>query len=79
MLHNVIIPLAEAPEVNPAEKSWLFFADESGVGDQLIRRLRKAGATCRVARRGASFAAKGVDEFSLRPEAAEDWRELLEA
>ncbi len=39
----------------PEEKSWLVFADDSGLGDGLISRLRKLGARCRVVRQGNDF------------------------
>ncbi|MGI8438466.1 MAG: SDR family NAD(P)-dependent oxidoreductase [Chthoniobacterales bacterium] len=63
----------------PAEKSWLVFADASGVGDRLVRQLRATGARCRVAQRGAAFAANENDAFTLRAEAPEDWNQLFTA
>jgi len=63
----------------PAEKSWLIFADASGFGDQLAAQLRAAGARCRVATRGSEFATTGVDTFTLRAEAPEDWSRLLKS
>jgi acyl transferase domain-containing protein/NADPH:quinone reductase-like Zn-dependent oxidoreductase/SAM-dependent methyltransferase/acyl carrier protein len=73
-----------APPVEPAietaeEKSWLVFADASGVGDSLISRLRERGVRCRVARSGDDFAFDGTDAFRLRPETLEDWQKLVEA
>ena len=62
----------------PGERSWLVFADGSGAGDRLASRLRATGARCRVAHRGSDFAAEG-DAFTLRAEAPEDWKQLLEA
>ena len=43
---------AAAPVETPAEKSWLIFADASGLGEQLATQLRAAGAHCRIARPG---------------------------
>ena len=63
----------------PGERSWLVFADGSGAGDRLASRLRATGARCRVAHRGSDFAADGMDAFTLRAEAPEDWKQLLEA
>lgn len=63
----------------PAEKSWLVFSDESGLGDRFAAQLRTSGVRCRVAHRGGSFAAEGPDGFTLRSEMAEDWKQLLEA
>ncbi|PZS27843.1 MAG: beta-ketoacyl synthase, partial [Pseudonocardiales bacterium] len=62
----------------PVEKSWLVFADASGIGDRLVRQLRAAGVHCRMARRGEAFATKENDAFTLRAEAPEDWKQLLE-
>jgi acyl transferase domain-containing protein/NADPH:quinone reductase-like Zn-dependent oxidoreductase/acyl carrier protein/SAM-dependent methyltransferase len=68
-----------APVETPTEKSWLIFADASGLGGQLATRLRAAGAHCRIARPGKQFAATGTDTFTLRTEAPEDWKQLLAA
>jgi acyl transferase domain-containing protein/NADPH:quinone reductase-like Zn-dependent oxidoreductase/NAD(P)-dependent dehydrogenase (short-subunit alcohol dehydrogenase family)/SAM-dependent methyltransferase/acyl carrier protein len=65
--------LAETPE----GKSWLIFADSSGLGDRLAERLRGSGARCRVARRGSNFAHKDKDAFTLRAEIPGDWNELF--
>ena len=70
---------AAAPVETPAEKSWLIFADASGLGGQLATQLRAAGAHCRIARPGKQFAATGADTFTLRAEAPEDWTQLLAA
>ncbi len=61
-----------------AEKSWLVFADDKGLGVQLAERLRIAGMRCRIARRGSQFGAEGEDGFMLRAGAAEDWKQLME-
>ena len=71
---------SEAPKESveqPAEKSWLIFADEGGIGMSLADRLREAGVRCRIARRGTAFAAPKPDTFTLRAEAPDDWRQLL--
>lgn len=63
----------------PAEKSWLIFADRSGLGDQLAAELQRNGTRCRIAYRGTSFATDKTDVFTLRAESPEDWTQLLEA
>jgi len=63
----------------PPEKSWLIFADASGLGEKVALQLRAAGARCRIARPGEKFAATGSDAFTLRAEAPEDWTELIAA
>ncbi|HZJ14929.1 MAG TPA: SDR family NAD(P)-dependent oxidoreductase [Chthoniobacteraceae bacterium] len=66
-------------ELQATEKSWLIFADHSGLGDQLAARLRAAGACCRVARRGEEFAGAADDTFTLRAGEPADWLTLLES
>ncbi len=61
----------------PEEKSWLVFADASGIGEVLVSRLREVGARCRVARQGKDFGFDGNDAFTLRPAALEDWQQLV--
>ena len=69
-----------APSIEaPAEKSWLIFADQSGLGEELAAQLRAAGARCRVALRGHEFATTGIDTFTLRADVSEDWSRLLKA
>jgi acyl transferase domain-containing protein/NADPH:quinone reductase-like Zn-dependent oxidoreductase/NAD(P)-dependent dehydrogenase (short-subunit alcohol dehydrogenase family)/SAM-dependent methyltransferase/acyl carrier protein len=62
----------------PEGKSWLIFADSSGLGNRLAARLRAAGARCRVAHRSADFANDHHDAFTLGAENPEDWKRLLE-
>ncbi|MEO7100065.1 MAG: SDR family NAD(P)-dependent oxidoreductase [Luteolibacter sp.] len=62
----------------PAEKSWIVFADEGGLGDMLAAQLTATGVRCRVAHRGNAFAAKD-DQFTLSAEDPADWKKLLEA
>ena len=68
-----------AAEETPVEKSWLVFADASGLGDQLAAQIRANGLRCRVAHRGRIFSNEGIDAFTLRAEAPGDWRQLLES
>lgn len=63
------------PEI-PAEHSWMIFADQTGLGDEIAGRLQTAGARCRVVRRGAKYAAKG-DNFTIRAEEPKDWKKLF--
>lgn len=68
---------APASAEAPVEKSWLIFADASGLGEKLATQLRTAGASCRLARPGKKFAATKAGEFTLRAETPEDWTKLL--
>jgi acyl transferase domain-containing protein/NADPH:quinone reductase-like Zn-dependent oxidoreductase/SAM-dependent methyltransferase/acyl carrier protein len=77
--HEVATPCAPETLLEmPAEKSWLIFADASGLGDKLAAQLHAAGVRCRVARRGGHFVKDGTDAFTLRAEALEDWRKLFQ-
>ena len=78
--HDSAAPSSPARDTlleTPAEKSWLIFADASGLGDKLASQLRAGGVRCRIARRGDHFALNGMDGFTLRAEALEDWKRLL--
>jgi acyl transferase domain-containing protein/acyl carrier protein/phospholipid N-methyltransferase len=68
-------PVVEAP----AEKSWLVFADEGGLGASLANQLRETGVRCRIARRGTAFSRTDDDTFTLRAETPDDWQELFTA
>ncbi|HJT80339.1 MAG TPA: SDR family NAD(P)-dependent oxidoreductase, partial [Chthoniobacterales bacterium] len=70
---------AHEPVAQPAEKSWLIFADKGGVGAALADRLREAGARCRIVSRSDAFSAHEVDAFTVRAEALEDWQRLFSA
>ncbi|MEO6738835.1 MAG: KR domain-containing protein, partial [Chthoniobacteraceae bacterium] len=63
----------------PVEKSWLIFADASGLGENIATQLRAAGARVHIAWAGKKFIATDAETFTLRPEAPEDWKQLLEA
>ncbi|MFL6583688.1 MAG: SDR family NAD(P)-dependent oxidoreductase [Chthoniobacterales bacterium] len=77
---SYVAPAAVEPVVQvPEEKSWLIFADEGGVGHALASRLRANGLRCQIVRRGTAFGVPDTDTFTVRPEAPEDWRQLLAA
>jgi NADPH:quinone reductase-like Zn-dependent oxidoreductase/acyl carrier protein/SAM-dependent methyltransferase len=67
----------ESPTEAPEEKSWLVFADTSGVGDALVARLREHGVRCQVVRRGGKFEHDSNNTFTLRPGTLEDWQTLI--
>jgi acyl transferase domain-containing protein/NADPH:quinone reductase-like Zn-dependent oxidoreductase/SAM-dependent methyltransferase/acyl carrier protein len=76
--YETSLPLETALEL-PEEKSWLVFADASGLAEPLISRLRELGTRCRVVRQGDDFEFDGNDEFALRSGALEDSQKLIEA
>jgi acyl transferase domain-containing protein/NADPH:quinone reductase-like Zn-dependent oxidoreductase/SAM-dependent methyltransferase/acyl carrier protein len=63
----------------PAEKSWLVFADEGGIGSSLADRLHKTGVRCRIVRRGTAFTVADRDTFTVRAEAPDDWHQFFAA
>jgi acyl transferase domain-containing protein/acyl carrier protein len=69
---------SDEQELVPTEKSWLIFADEFGLSEQLASRLQKAGIRCRIVRTADRFAHTGTDSFTVAPEQFEDWKSLLE-
>jgi acyl transferase domain-containing protein/NADPH:quinone reductase-like Zn-dependent oxidoreductase/SAM-dependent methyltransferase/acyl carrier protein len=72
-------PIPETAAVDkPIEKSWLIFADASGLGERLAKQLHTAGATCCLACPGQKFAVTKPNEFTLRTDTPEDWTKLLE-
>jgi acyl transferase domain-containing protein/SAM-dependent methyltransferase/acyl carrier protein len=62
----------------PAEKSWLIFADDGGIGEALALRLRASGGRCHIVRRGTAFTAPDAETYTVRPEAPEDWQQLFQ-
>lgn len=72
-------PVPEAPAPwEITEKSWVIFADQGGLGEELAGRVRQSGGQCRVVRKGDKYTA-GADAFTLRAEAPEDWVRFFES
>lgn len=69
-------PAEEAPAEALTEKSWVFFADGSGLAKELAAKVTAGGGTVRFVQKGTKYAAKG-DTFTLRPSEPEDWKQLL--
>jgi acyl transferase domain-containing protein/acyl carrier protein len=68
----------EEPAVEaPVPQSWLIFADESKIGQQLADQLTAAGSTCRIVRSGKKFASKNANEITIRAEEPIDWKQLF--
>ena len=61
------VPVLSRRHEAPEEKSWLVFADASGVGDALVSRLRELGVRCRVARPGRQFRVRWQRRFYAAP------------
>ena len=58
---------------------WLLFAERSGRGDQLAKRLTAAGDRCVTVRPGERFATHDDGNFTLNPDSRADFAELLQA
>lgn len=67
-----------APEI-PVEASWVIFADESGLGEEIAAQVNAVGSSARIVLRGGEFAAKDAGVFTVRDDAPEDWKQLFAA
>ncbi len=63
-----------APEV---DRSWVVFADDSALSENLITRLRKQGVACVAVREGQRHGRQG-DDVRLRAHEQEDWMEFIQ-
>lgn len=63
---------------SPAEKRWLLFCDERGIGIRVADLLRKSGASCTVVLPGSSFERLGDWSLRLDPTEPEHFRRLLD-
>jgi len=73
-----IAAVSEPVPETPAEKSWLIFADNGGIGESLAGQLRDTGAHCQTVHRGTAFDGSTSETFTIRPEFPEDWRQLFQ-
>ncbi|MES2476327.1 MAG: SDR family NAD(P)-dependent oxidoreductase [Verrucomicrobiota bacterium] len=71
--------LETAVDELPLETSWVVFADEGGLGQEIAAQVTAAGCRCRIVRRGEKFAATGADQFTVRDTEPEDWSQLFAA
>ena len=69
---DVTRELAAAPR-----ESWLIFADDAGVADPVIARLRAAGHAVVTVRAGDAFVRRGADDYLLAPERGRDGYDAL--
>ncbi|MCX6872958.1 MAG: SDR family NAD(P)-dependent oxidoreductase [Verrucomicrobia bacterium] len=67
-----------APDA-PLEASWVVFADEAGLGNEVAAQVTAAGSRCRIVRRGEQFAPMGADTFTVREQEPADWNQLFAA
>jgi len=72
------VPVTGKKQMESAvEKSWVIFADASGLGDQLVSQLQQEvpGAVSHAVE--IIFRSTGRTHSTLRAEVPEDWKQLL--
>lgn len=57
---------------------WLIFADESGLANSLVSRLRAHGERVLVVSAGAASTRVSDDHFTIRPDEVSDYRQLFQ-
>lgn len=57
--------------------TWLVFADECGLGDQLTKQLSEAGQQVVTVRQGEEFSQAGTDTYVIDPASQRDYETLL--
>jgi acyl transferase domain-containing protein len=75
------LPAWEQVPLPPVEQevtqgTWLVFADEFGLGTQIIKRLAQKGCACICVQPGEKFAQLDEQHFTLRPGATADYQAL---
>ncbi|MGE5096797.1 MAG: SDR family NAD(P)-dependent oxidoreductase [Betaproteobacteria bacterium] len=56
---------------------WLVFADDLGLGDQLVARIRDRGESVRIVRAGAAFEKRDDGSFTVAPASSADHDRLF--
>jgi myxalamid-type polyketide synthase MxaE and MxaD len=72
-------PVARQPEshIDEAPGNWLVFADKQGVGQTLATLLAEKGERCIQVLAGEAYTRLTADQFCIRPDRAEDIRQLF--
>ncbi len=68
--------LSSESQDNPVPGTWIIFADQKGVGDQLAVLLRKSGESAVLIRPGKRFQ-QGADGYSIRALEEADVRQVI--
>ncbi|HEX5715371.1 MAG TPA: type I polyketide synthase, partial [Thermoanaerobaculia bacterium] len=71
-------PARRAGSVGPAEETWLALVDDTGLGDELVERLRAEGRQVVTARVGTGFARVGEGDYVIDPSDSGGYRRLLD-
>ncbi|MHC5767581.1 MAG: SDR family NAD(P)-dependent oxidoreductase [Nostoc sp.] len=78
-LRQEVQPESAIPLKPENSGTWLIFADNSGVGQQLAEQLKQRQEIPILIEPGSDFKRLDADSFQIRPEHAEDMQQLLEA
>lgn len=70
--------LVDESALQEASTRWLVFADESGMGGQLVARLRQRGQDVVEVRAGESFGQREAHAYSVDPRRQDDYDALLD-
>ncbi len=76
--HSIIMAQAVCTQVQEL-KSWLIFADNGGMGQQLAAQMQRQGALCTLVFPGQEYEQLTEQEFRIDPASPDDFRLLLEA
>ncbi|HVO09715.1 MAG TPA: SDR family NAD(P)-dependent oxidoreductase [Vicinamibacteria bacterium] len=66
-----------AEAADSCRRSWLVLAEATGPGAEVAAALRRRGEPVAVAHPGRDFERHSAEEFTIRPEAEEDYRAVL--
>ena len=64
-------------QTRQVKSSWLFFVDECGLGDQLVKKLKQAGEDVIVVREGEQFSKYDMSLYILNPRQRDHYDILL--
>ncbi|MBX9255496.1 SDR family NAD(P)-dependent oxidoreductase [Desmonostoc muscorum CCALA 125] len=79
VLEPAVQPSSIVPLNSENPGTWLIFADNSGVGQQLAQQLKQRQQTPILIEPGTAFQHLDLDSYQIGPEHAEDMQQLLEA
>ncbi len=75
----VIVAQAAQVKATPEPRSWLIFADERGMSQELIAQMRSKGEACTLIFPGKQYEQLTEQEFRIDPASPGDFQQLMEA
>ncbi|MDF5729096.1 MAG: type I polyketide synthase [Rhizonema sp. PD38] len=73
----ILAQVAKREEIKPEPGSWLIFADNQGIGQQLSELLRSQKLRCILVFPGTEYKQIAEQEFNINPALPEDFHQLL--